>query len=241
MSQRVLIFAPHPDDESITGLLPLRLQAECGFEVWAAPVSLGSREDRRAARRRELVAACAILGFRVRFPKSLSRGIALPGDIRSMLESIRPALVMLPHAKDGHPTHRTAHRLGVAAMDAAGGICHVAETEYWHPLERPNLMVAGNKAHLRILCRALACHRGEIARNDYAARLPAWMSDNVRRGTELVGGKGAAAPDIAFATLYRIRRRSGGRWSPVFRGGRIMKTRRDFAALAEILRAPIRS
>jgi hypothetical protein len=34
------------------------------------------------------------------------------------------------------------------------------------------------------------------------------MQDNVRRGAELVGGQGEAAPDYAFATLYRV-----GRWA----------------------------
>ena len=57
MEKRVLILAPHPDDECITGLLPLRLRRECGFEVWAAPVTLGSRRERRAARLRDQIKA----------------------------------------------------------------------------------------------------------------------------------------------------------------------------------------
>jgi hypothetical protein len=31
------------------------------------------------------------------------------------------------------------------------------------------------------------------------------MLDNVRRGSELVGGQGQAAPDFTFATLYSLR------------------------------------
>jgi lipid A disaccharide synthetase len=31
------------------------------------------------------------------------------------------------------------------------------------------------------------------------------MQENVRRGSELVGGQGEAAPDWTFATLYRMR------------------------------------
>ena len=231
MKKTVLILAPHPDDESLTGLLPLRLRAECGFQAVVVPVTLGSRQDRRAARRRELAAACSILGFRVRFPKSLSRGTASPGDIRALLEAIRPALVLLPHARDGHPTHRATHRLGLAAMDATELGFHVVETEYWHPLERPNLMVAANQGHVATLRRALACHRGEMARNDYASRLAAWMSDNVRRGAELVGGRGACAPDMAYATLYRLRIRTGGHWRPAFRGGRIIGPQEELATL----------
>ena len=36
------------------------------------------------------------------------------------------------------------------------------------------------------------------------------MMDNVRRGAELVGGQGGAAPDFAFAALYRLRKWSQG-------------------------------
>ena len=228
MTRSALILAPHPDDESITGLLALRLQKECGFRIWVVPATLGSRLDRQAARKQELRAACRTLGFRVRF-----LGAGDPAaELRQALAAIRPAVVFLPHAKDGHPTHRATHRLGVATLDAAGGVFHVVETEYWHPLERPNLMVAAPKSHVADLRRALACHVGEVARNDYAARLPAWMSDNVRRGAELVGGKGAVAPKLAYATLYRARTRAGEKWRAAFRGGRIVESSADLRALA---------
>ena len=237
MSKRAMVLAPHPDDESIIGLLALRLREECGFEVVVVPATLGSRAERREARRGELRAACAALGFRLRFPRSLAGGMAEVGEIRSMLEAERPAIVLMPHAKDGHPTHRAAHWLGVEAMDglAGEGWC-VAETEYWHPLERPNLMVAADGTQVETLCRALGCHEGEVARNDYAARLPAWMVDNVRRGAELVGGRGAEAPAFAFATLYRVRKRAGGRWRECCRGGRIAESSADLGELAEIFR-----
>ncbi len=228
MTRTALILAPHPDDESIIGLLALRLKEECGFRIWVVPATLGSRQDRQAARQKELRAACRALGFRVRFLGTGNPAAAL----RQALGAIRPAAVFLPHARDGHPTHRATHRLGVAALDAAGGVYHVVETEYWHPLERPNLMVAAKKSHVAKLRKALACHVGEVARNDYAARLPAWMSDNVRRGAELVGGKGAAAPKMAYATLYRARIRAGGAWRAPYRGGQIVASPEELRALA---------
>ena len=52
---------------------------------------------------------------------------------------------------------------------------------------------------------ALSFHVGEVKRNPYHLLLPAWMQDNVRRGGELVGGQGGAAPDFSFCTLYRYR------------------------------------
>lgn len=207
------ILSPHPDDECITGLLALRLQRECGFHVTVSPATLGSLRARRAARRAELRDACAALGWIPWF------GAAMTDDpaekvrrLAARWKAVRPGIVFLPHALDGHPTHRATHHWGVAAMDAAGGTFRAVETEYWHPLLRPNLMVAASDSDLRDLMSALSLHKGEVARNDYAARLPAWMSDNVRRGAELVGGPGAGAPPLPYATLYRARIRSSARW-----------------------------
>lgn len=213
MSRLAWMLAPHPDDECITGLLALRLQRECAFRVVVSPATLGSAVERRAARRQELRAACGVLGWTVDFCVVQTEDPA--EKIRCLADrwrARRPDVVILPHARDGHPTHRQTHRWGVAAMDAAGGVFHAVETEYWHPLLHPNLMLAATEDDLRQLAGALAMHRGEVARNDYAARLPAWMSDNVRRGAELIGGSGASAPCMDFATLYRVRLREGGRW-----------------------------
>ncbi|MDY0145005.1 MAG: PIG-L family deacetylase [Kiritimatiellia bacterium] len=231
MKKRVLVLAPHPDDESITGLLPLRLREECAFEIWVLPVTLGSRPERRAERKRELRAACDQLGFRLRLLPSLSAGMVTVDEVAQQLTTLQPTVVFLPHERDGHPTHRATHRLGVAALDAASSPQAVVETEYWHPLLRPNLMVAADRPQLEHLCAALACHRGEIARNDYAARLPAWMIDNVRRGAELIGGPGAPAPGFNFATLYRARLRDRRRWRAPFRGTLTIESSVDLAQL----------
>ena len=51
---------------------------------------------------------------------------------------------------------------------------------------------------------------------------PVLMVDNVRRGGELVGGQGGAAPDYAFATLYRLRRWQNGRLEAFFEGGKFL-------------------
>ncbi len=229
MRTNILILAPHPDDESIIGLLPLRLQDECGFKVWVIPATMGSRVERQSRRKKELRAACQELGFRLHFLRSGQSAT----ELCHWLKHMTPSVVFMPHAKDGHPTHRATHRLGVAAMDESRPLgFHVVETEYWHPLLKPNLMVSAGKGNLAKLRRALACHKGEVARNNFAMRLPAWMSDNVRRGAELVGDASAKAPDIAYATLYRARTRTGGKWRPPFLGGKTIVSSADLADLA---------
>src|SRR5208283_3144516 len=58
-----LLFSPHPDDESITGGLALRLSRECGWRIINVAVTLGSKPERRAERLEELKGACRFLGF----------------------------------------------------------------------------------------------------------------------------------------------------------------------------------
>jgi hypothetical protein len=61
-------------------------------------------------------------------------------------------------------------------------------------------------ADLADLIAATSFHVGEVQRNPYHLSLPAWLMDNVRRGAELVGGQGGAAPQFTFAALYRRRK-----------------------------------
>ena len=98
--------------------------------------------------------------------------------------------------------------------------CHVVETEYGGAMDAPNLMIESAPADVADLIAALSLHTGEVGRNAYHLRMPAWMIDNVRRGAELVGGQGEPAPRFAFATLYRLRGWADGNWREVLRQGR---------------------
>lgn len=48
------------------------------------------------------------------------------------------------------------------------------------------------------------------------------MMDNVRRGAELVGGQGGAAPAFLFAQLFRLRHWTGSQIESCFAGGRYL-------------------
>jgi LmbE family N-acetylglucosaminyl deacetylase len=213
-----LIFAPHPDDECIVGGLPLRLQQEAGWRVSNVAVTLGSNPERRESRWAELQDACAVLGFdciRVgadglsdvradtaeRQPRLWQRHV---DTIAALLGQQCPALVLAPHALDDNPSHRGVHRLVVEALAAARLDTVLAQTEFWSTQPSPNALVQTSIADTARLIAALECHVGEIERNPYHLRLPAFLADAVRRGGELVLGAGEAPPDFAFATLYRL-------------------------------------
>lgn len=243
---KALIFAPHPDDEVIIGGLPLRLMRELGVEIVNVAVTLGSRRDRRAARWAELGACCRYIGFglvrpapdgldsinlasRARDPQGWSRKVAAIADL---IAAHGPAIVFLPHDDDWNVTHVGVHHLVLEAMQAIEGLaCQVVETEFWGAMDRPNLMVESSEGEVADLVAALALHAGEVARNPYHLRLPAWMIDNVRRGAELVGGQGGTAPRFPFATLYRLRRFADGRLHEVMEGGRVVASGDSLAGL----------
>ena len=209
---RVLLFSPHPDDECITGLLPLRLMQELGMEITNVAVTYGSNEARREGRREELANACSYLGWK-RADCDKPGLVALEHDdvVRILIEA-RPDIVFFPHEADWNSRHISTNRLLVGALESlpTDFSCTIVETEFWGAMDDPNLMVEGNAEQVAELVAATSLHVGEVARNPYHLLLPAWMQDNVRRGGELVGGQGGAVPDFSFATLYRLRKWENG-------------------------------
>jgi hypothetical protein len=53
----------------------------------------------------------------------------------------------------------------------------------------------------------------------------------VRRGSELVGGQGAPAPDFTFAALYRLRKWHQGRVVEVLKAGKFVAASEDVGDL----------
>jgi LmbE family N-acetylglucosaminyl deacetylase len=233
-----LIFSPHPDDECIIGGLALRLMRESGWQVGNVAVTLGSKLERKAGRLRELERACAFLGFDlIRIgeagldaitPKARAAdaaGWAAKVDvIASLLAEQRPCVIFFPHDQDWNSTHVGVHWLlaDALARQAPTFETFTVETEFWGQCDDPNLMVESSVEELADLVAACSFHEGEVRRNPYHILTPAWMMDNVRRGGELVGGQGGAAPSMTFATLYRLRRWRAGRFERFYAGGRML-------------------
>ena len=212
---RALIFSPHPDDECIIGGLALRLQREAGS---ASSTSRSRRAATRRVRQRrwdELTAACDYLGFnlvatvpgglehvnvktRAADPAHWSASVEV---IARLLGEHRPATIFFPHDADWNSAHVGTHHLLVDALarQAPAFTCRVVETEFWGAMATPNLMVESSIDDLADMMTALSFHVGEVQRNPYHLLVPAWMQDNVRRGGELVGGQGGAAPDFTSA------------------------------------------
>jgi LmbE family N-acetylglucosaminyl deacetylase len=231
-----LIFSPHPDDECIIGALAIRLQREGGYRIVNVAVTQGSNKARQGGRWAELSAACDYLGFELveTIPGGLekisvttrqndpARWQAAVDVIAGILRERRPQVVFFPHEADWNSTHIGTHYLlaDALARQSQEFSCRVIETEFWGAMATPNLMVEFSPQDLGDMMAALSFHVGEVERNPYHLLVPAWMQDNVRRGGELVGGQGGAAPDFSFATLYRLRRWARGGFESAYEGGK---------------------
>lgn len=234
-----LIFSPHPDDECIVSGLPLRLLRESGVRIKNVAVTQGSNPERQMDRLAELQAACDYIGFEL--IQTASHGLEnINSDSRSrdldqwfraleVIETIlikeQPACIFFPHDDDWNSTHIGTHLLVLDAMKSLGEDLHcvTVETEYWGAMKDPNLMVESSEKDVIDMVTGTSFHVGEVTRNPFHILQPAWMQDNVRRGSELVGGQGGPAPDFVFATLYRARKWSGTQgFTPLWEGGRTL-------------------
>jgi LmbE family N-acetylglucosaminyl deacetylase len=214
--KRILILAPHPDDECLMSGFAVRAVETFQAEVGVIPFSYGSKIERRTERKAELAHALSSLGF------TLVESRAIPGsadeltakEFDSALEKFKPDVVISAHLNDGHPVHmRSAELAGLALQEYASASkqsLHWLQSEFWQSMQKPNLLIPLSSAHLAKMGSALMAHAGEISRNPYHLTLPAWALEQVRRGSEMQVDEsenrisGSTKSNFVFGQLYRV-------------------------------------
>ena len=232
---KMLVFSPHPDDECITGLLPLKFRRDKNYNVINVAVTLGSNPERQQPRWEELKNACEYLNFGlIRTTENGLENVKLstrensPDEwkekvdcIAEIIKNHNPEIIVFPHKDDWNGTHIGVHYLVVDALKSIEEFsCKVILTEFWAAMQSPNLMVEASVEELGQLITSISFHVGEVKRNPYHLTLPAWMMDNVRRGAEIVGGQGGEAPNFTFATLYFAGKFENREIKPAYSGGK---------------------
>ena len=138
-ARRVLVVAPHPDDETIGCGGTLALLADAGAEVRVVVVTDGEATagsphpptETAARRRGEAVAACAALGVGAPVHLGLPDGAVADHatSLRVALDRVRdaldPQLVLVPWLLDRHPDHRACARSVTALVGTD------ADVEVW--------------------------------------------------------------------------------------------------------------
>ena len=181
--ERLLILAPHPDDEVIGcgGLVAQHVDEGRAVRVVIATDGTeaepsAEREGYRERRQQESLRGLASLGTSdVHFLRFPDRGLgddAAP-KIREHLAAFKPDLICVPSPVEIHPDHLALSRVFCdlvqrdASLFADLAIAHVAFYEVSHPL-RPNALVDITDVATRKY-QAIAAHESQIAIRDYAS------------------------------------------------------------------------
>ena len=225
-SERVLVLAPHMDDETIGCGGTLALHAQRGAHITVAFLTDGAagdseintlkgaeREHRRRAligvRRAEAQAALALLGVQdLRFldgrDGELAGCTSVIGSLRALLRDCAPQLVYLPWFLEQHRDHAAVSKLLLAAFDPATTSFQCMAYEVWTPLF-PNCFVDIG-ATVELKRTALSQYRSQLAQADYTR---AALGLNAYRALALSAGVDAhaeafwSAPIAEYLQQYR--------------------------------------
>ena len=181
---RVLVVAPHPDDEAIGPGATLVLHRRLGDPVEALFVTSGVHGDNRgrmsesdyvALRRGEAQAAAQALGLgRTEFWDYPDGMVVTEGDLAAVVERLaghivvtRPDVVYAPHPGEQHSDHHfvaVAVQRAVAAARARVRAPRVLGYEVWSPLQ-PDWAVDVGAVYEDKLA-AIRCYRSQLELND---------------------------------------------------------------------------
>ena len=226
----VLHLAPHPDDELIGAPATLFALRDAGWRVVNLACSLGSA-GQRERRLHELRAACATAGFELALvPEPIGDPLGhqdlhvaqqrVEAAIEATVARYRPTLVVAPSPHDRHRGHEVVGRAvlavcgaGTSPVGRAGDApSRVWLWGLWGDLPFATLAVAFDEVRLGEILAALACHRGELERNDYrrVVRGRGEMLSSI--GPERVFGFGSPGASAPFVEVVCELAPHGDRW-----------------------------
>ncbi|MHC4844967.1 MAG: PIG-L deacetylase family protein [Planctomycetota bacterium] len=178
---KVLVVAPHPDDEAIGPGATLAAHAKAGDEIHALFVTSGvhggdaADEDPEAyvaERRHEAEASAAVLGIGKTefwgYPDSM---VVTAGDLSAvtdrlsgLLAETRPDVIYAPHAGEQHSDHHFVALAVQRAWRAQGCRGRLYGYEVWSPLDADIAVDVADTYPLKL--DAIRCYATQLERND---------------------------------------------------------------------------
>lgn len=197
-----LSVAPHPDDE-VLGAGPLSLALlDAGHDVHVLCASLG-RPGQEARRRAEVEAAAAVGGWTLHLPPRplrLGRGPGLAAAeaavgevVADLVGALDADVVIGPGPHDAHHAHEAMARAIRDTCAVQSGLRWWA-WQVWGHLPVVDLVLPFGDDVLARARAALACHEGEVGRNDYVDLLEGAARAAGALGAERLLGFGSARP-----------------------------------------------
>jgi N-acetylglucosamine malate deacetylase 1 len=202
---KILVIAPHPDDESIGcgGAVSLHVQrGDAVMAVFLTSGELGLKQLGREAawdiREAEARRACKVLGVSelqfLRLP-DWTMGDDLTGaatELAPLVGRLDPELIYLPHPNEWHPDHRASLPTLRAAIELCGGPCPpLRGYEVWTPVAEYQHVENITDVMTRKL-RAVRKHASQVKDWDY-----------VRAVRGLNEYRGAMAGRCRFAEVFQ--------------------------------------
>lgn len=228
--ERVLVLAPHPDDESIGCGGAICKYLEQGSRLLVVFVTDGRQGNRDlralpadspqrlqmelelvARRRRE--AHCALSILRVSESEFLD---ATDGELLHQINPVserlaaifsefKPDIVMLPFLTDRHADHFAVNSCLVNAVERLQGEwlgrLQCFGYEIWSPIYANALVDIS--AYMRLKCDALECYQSQLGSSDYIAGMEGL--NRFRAVSGMTGGRYAEAFfAVPYKTYYRL-------------------------------------
>jgi LmbE family N-acetylglucosaminyl deacetylase/glycosyltransferase involved in cell wall biosynthesis len=176
--QRVLVLAPHADDEVFGCGASVHLLAKSGAAITVIVATDGAQGGAATDNEREAesCAAAKILGYPApafwRLPdRGVRYGEALIARIRGAMDSTDAELVFAPALSELHPDHQALALAAAEAVRRIGGERRIAFYEVSAPLV-PNMLIDITTAE-DVKQAAMTCFRSQLARQRYDEHIAA--------------------------------------------------------------------
>jgi LmbE family N-acetylglucosaminyl deacetylase/glycosyltransferase involved in cell wall biosynthesis len=226
--ERLLVLAPHPDDEVIGcgGLVALHLRE--GRSVRIVIVTDGSEAGDAPTREEESKRGLAILGdlsaefLRLRDRHLAEESEALKNRLREILIDFKPDLIAVPSPVEIHPDHSALSRAFCELIQnddslfASLAVARVAFYEVGYPI-RPNTLLDITAVAAKKYA-AIASHASQLAQRDYvsyARGLNAYRAMTLSPGAHYAEAYWVAALPSLHTTPFSSMRQSVGAPPPV--------------------------
>lgn len=115
-TDRILVFSPHPDDETIAVGGYIKTATDNGAEVWIVLVTDGNKHHLEKARYNEFAHVTTALGvpenhlLYLNYPDGglhKEDPLAIQAYFKNIIEFVHPNIIFIPSPSDRHPDHKT--------------------------------------------------------------------------------------------------------------------------------------
>lgn len=171
----VLVFAPHPDDETLGcgGTLALLRQKQCTIKVVFVTDGAGAGSldaDAPAIRRKEAISALTILGiddieFLDEPDGDFRNSTRFENKVRDLLEQFQPDWLFVPSVLDYHRDHVAIGQAVLSCWQEWKTTVRAFIYEIWCPLPATHVIDIGSVIDIKK--RAISCYALPLAHCDY--------------------------------------------------------------------------